>query len=423
MPLPHISTVASPSPPPVPTKDGNSQTGLEAAAQIVFTPPTPIEPRGASAIGLEVSGGGEQEAYHASAAPVEDLEQDPEPEQPRAPSPAPALTLQPLELGWSLPDLGFGLDLGFERDAASGQSPTAGEAEDGGFLAALGLARVGEEVKQGGELPLPQRASSPMAEYGTEVLDEDDNIDAMSDAFEATASFVAAFADERLARAAKDPNHSERTERWLVQQGVQRKPMGELKTPVAELKSEAEGKKVEEREPDSGIFRPRTAPPASVAPDLRSSRFTFSSAAPFASGNNTLTHPSPSSLSVPPPSASSRSHGRSLSLTPAALRSLAEETDGTEGPPSPIETSIHINNVLNRPRAVSVGEDRQVETRPVEVDRTAALAALSNSAFAGSTGESGTPKSRAEAKEGDLLELTGDKGETASEIGRMFSGW
>ncbi|GAA5990950.1 hypothetical protein JCM11641_007441, partial [Rhodosporidiobolus odoratus] len=260
-----------------------------------------------------------------------------------------------------------------------------------------------------------------------------EEFDAMSDAFEATASFVAAFTDERIARAAKDPNHTERTERWLAQQGVQRQPLEQLAHPN------------DAQNPGTSIYRPRTAPPASVAPDLTTSRFSFASPPSLpsvpSSGNNTLTRTSLSVSAAPPPALSA--HSRSLSVAPTFLRTTREEEEGeTNGPPSPIETSIHVNDVMNRSRAVSIGEGRlfgeQIQ-RAGPVDRTAALSALSNSAFnAGPAQASSRARSPAlpaapalsppvaQDEDKDMEEdqsLTGDKGETASEVAAMFAGW
>lgn len=51
----------------------------------------------------------------------------------------------------------------------------------------------------------------------------------MNEAFDAATSFAASFAEADLARAAKDPNHTERTERWLQQQGLSREAADQLR--------------------------------------------------------------------------------------------------------------------------------------------------------------------------------------------------
>ncbi|GAA5973763.1 hypothetical protein JCM11641_005123 [Rhodosporidiobolus odoratus] len=166
----NISTVASPPPPAAAV--ANQADGLNVA-EIVFTPPTPVSPRPMPGLGAAVGqddGPTARQAYTSDAAETKEDEPEYEEPTPPIPGPVPAPALQPLELGWSLPDLGFGLDLGFESDAAVTPVQAQGAGGSGGsLLAAMGLEKVGTEVPIGSEgLPFPQRASSPAIEFGTE---------------------------------------------------------------------------------------------------------------------------------------------------------------------------------------------------------------------------------------------------------------
>lgn len=115
--------------------------GVEAG--IVLTPPTPIEPRS----GVELGGGlgGEGGAEQRSLAPSRevDVEEDEEEEEEEE-EPQQSLSLPPLELEWSLPDLGIGL--GFA--GGDGEAPRSALIAPESFFSSLGLGKAGLEMEK-----------------------------------------------------------------------------------------------------------------------------------------------------------------------------------------------------------------------------------------------------------------------------------
>jgi len=176
-----------------------------------------------------------------------------------------------------------------------------------------------------------------------------------------------------------------------------------------------------------GFYRPRTAPPASIAPSLLLPR-AYTPAALHAPSTS-------SSFAAPAPHA----RAATLSYSPqlAYLSTLRESSSEADGPPSPLETSIGVQDtdVLQRARAVSVDEAarrEQLERATVQPSSggSAARAALLDAAFVGSPGRrdaQGAQKVRAKGKErageDEDEPLTGDKGETTDEMAAMFASW
>ncbi|GAA5863392.1 hypothetical protein JCM1840_007511 [Sporobolomyces johnsonii] len=424
-------------------------------AQFVFTPPTPISSDN-SAINVdgtiwatypartaedlvEDQGSEQEECEERGDAATEERASDHAEEleeegDARSSPPAP----RPLELTFSLPEVGLDLDL----DLGFGDLTTAAAAPEplidtASYFSSLGYGAsdlVGEVKVDGeGRLAYPERSSSPAAMFGAveeEEEDGDDQADALSDAFDATTSFVNSFREADLARARQDPNHTERTERWLLQQGLTpTKGIEDFKA-LPSTNDEAVALDAKENNGQSiksgsngllgpGVFRPRTAPPAAISPDLLSwSRRALS--------------PSPLS-SASPSDAPTHLHVRSASLNPSFLRTTLEPTEegdiGSDGPPSPIETSIGVTaRSLNRPRAVSASAGAELgRSAATKANPTAALVALSNSAFTSSasslSGAGGAGRFVLGTKEPAEEPLTGDKGETTSEIAAMFGNW
>ncbi|GAA5826117.1 hypothetical protein JCM11251_007171 [Rhodosporidiobolus azoricus] len=187
------------------------------------------------------------------------------------------------------------------------------------------------------------------------------------------------------------------------------------------------------------LYRPPTAPPASLPPDLvrRASSASVTPPVPLLPLSSSTAALSPSSLSslTVPSSSARRPTSRMTVLNPAFalnLRSYAEEADddAAGGPPSPLETSIHISDVLNRGRAVPI-----VRAEGLDGSHFAAARGREEAA----TPPASTPKrvptlnvnsdeaQKAGGKKDEEVKedepLTGDKGETASEVAAMFAGW
>ncbi|GAA5932055.1 hypothetical protein JCM3775_004226 [Rhodotorula graminis] len=425
---PASSSAVDDVPPPVPARpssllvDTTTSTAAEppvspsvpastAPSSFVLIPPTPLEPRSGPPTSTAVPTDDASLATSPSPPPPE-IETAPAPA--RAPVPLPSL--QPLELGFTLDDLGLGtLDfrLGVPDEVAVGEQ-ASGENE---------------------ALPWPERVSSPAVQFG-EDEDEDEALSSeeaadpshdndLDEAFDAATSFAASFAQADLSRARVDPGHSARTDRWLEQQGVERKPVGELRVEGGGAEPSAEEQIVA-----PGFYRPRTAPPASIAPSLLLPRAYTPAALHTATSSSfaaPVTHAHTTSLSYSP----------QLAYLSTLRESSSADTDSADGPPSPLETSIGMQdtNVLQRARAVSVDEvarREQVERATVQGSSTtgAARAALSDAAFAGSSvrtggqGESGVDdKGKGTAVESVEEPLRGDKGETTDEMAAMFANW
>ncbi|GAA5902815.1 hypothetical protein JCM8208_006483 [Rhodotorula glutinis] len=399
------TTTTAPRPPASSSAPTSTAPG---SSQIVLIPPTPLEPRFASPTPNAVQVDDERLHTSPTSAP---------PEVEPAPAPVPLPALQPLELGFTLDELGLStLDfgLGVSDEVVVGEGET-GEKE---------------------ALPWPERASSPAVQFGE---DEDDALSGeepaaadrsdendLDEAFDAATSFATSFAQADLSRARVDPGHSARTDRWLEQQGVERKPVGELRVVGPAAASGAEAS-VEEQIVAPGFYRPRTAPPASIAPSLLLPR-AYTPAA--------LHAPSTSSSY-----ASSAPHARttSFSYSPqlAYLSTLRESSTDADEPASPLETSIGMqdSNVLQRTRAVSVDEvarREEIDRATVQSSSTtgAARAALSDAAFAASPGREEVQggaavdeKGKGRAHEVKDEPLTGEKGETTDEMAAMFANW
>ncbi|GAA6055002.1 hypothetical protein JCM3770_000488 [Rhodotorula araucariae] len=434
-----ISTTPSPSQAPraPPAADAMHAADAAGRSSFVLTPPTPVEPHSlAQTAPMPLVGPSQEDGPRT----CEGTER-PAP----APVPAPTLALQPLELGFTLEDLGLGgldFDLGLETSVQEKEERA-------------------ERAEERGPLPRPGRASLPAVQIGPDdEKDEPANADPLDEAFDAATSFAASFAEADLARARVDPGHSARTERWLEQQGVQRKSFDELRP---EQDRPVDGGTVAEQQdvdvtpqPSApAFFRPRTAPPASVAPVLLTPR-------PYAPSSY-HTRASSSSLPAPLPPPSAHPRAASLSYTPqlaflATLRESAApgraagddgDDDEAEGsPPSPLETSIGLPEAaLHRARAVAVDQSSRaaqvasarvtsaVGTVPLAADAAApgrsrvevwaqsATVARSKQLPRELEGEvKKVDKERMRAADDDEP-LTGDKGETAEEVAAMFANW
>ncbi|BGP37176.1 hypothetical protein JCM10449v2_001080 [Rhodotorula kratochvilovae] len=423
-PLPPTPASAASPPPPVPPKPPVLLVSTAASpppaaeqSQFVLTPPTPIEPR-------SLAGAAPAPLVVADESRIEDAEEQ------LAPAPVPAPVLQPLELGFTLDDLGLGgLDFG------------------------LGLETPVEAAKEEPRepLPWPERASSPAVQFGEDEEDEEEyEDDPLDEAFDAATSFVTSFAEADLARARVDPGHSARTDRWLEQQGVQRQSVEALKP--------AEDPAPAEQPTAPGLLRPRTAPPASLAPTLLTPR----AYTPSSLHTRTSSFSSPSaSLPSPPPPPAAHARTASLSYTPqlAFLSTLRERSsagggsDDGDGPPSPLETSIGLPEAaMSRSRAVSV--DELARAAQVEGARVASagVGGVGKVPLAGGPSVAGLARSETAAADESAMHsespgketlaaatkeekgkgratedadepLTGDKGETASEVAAMFANW
>lgn len=344
----------------------------------------------------------------------------------------PTPALQPLELGWSLPDLG---SLAFSPIA------TSAAWDDASVALAEGSVFVSDD-KVADPLPLPEMSDSPKGEDSayssvlSSVLTVDvlrrvaeDGPDPLDEAFDAVTAFASSFAQADLARAAQDPNHTERTERWLQRQGVERRPLSVVQaaSPTDEAMSRMVSSQgvscgicvvsLKERTLTKtclqslapGIYRPQTAPPASVPVGLSSS-----TAAPVP--------PLPSTYS----STNAAARGVSLATSLARLAAVSERDSSdtlSAEPPSPLETSVGAvgGGQVDRPRALDGGDveagegfwvqrkvERQVGKVKVERDEAEApaLPLIANGA--------GAPDAQKEAKSEE---------EEAAEVAALFANW
>ncbi|GAA5920126.1 hypothetical protein JCM1841_004450 [Sporobolomyces salmonicolor] len=368
-------------------------------AQIVFTPPTLISPyNGAISRRWSKTEEANRKSWTAARDPCEEAEE----EADASCSPPRPL---PLELDFWLPEVGLGLDLdlgfGGLTTAAAVPEPLVDTAS---YFPSLryGANDFVREVRVDGEgrLAYPERSSSPAAMFGA-VEEEDEDVDGVSsshstpnrkgdlmislsfpgdaddllEAFDAATSFVTSFREADLARAKQDPNHTERTERWLLQQGLtSAKPLEAYKA-LPKTNDEALALDTKENHGQSAKSGSNGVSTASISPDLLSR-------------SRRALCPLPSSSASPSGSPTHPCTGSALP-NPFLLRTMRESTEkddnGSDGPPSPIETSIG----YNEPSTLSGG---------------------------GGTGRFGLG-TKAPVKEEPL---TGDKGETPSEIAAMF---
>ncbi|BGP22098.1 plus agglutinin [Rhodotorula toruloides] len=292
-------------------QSAHAQATLQAAS-IVVEPPTPVMPRN-SLFTQEPEPAVEQASTKAEQGIEEDMGAAIEGLKP---SPV----LQPLDLGWSLPDLG--------SLALSPVTTTASWGVEADALAQGSTVSANEKNVE--PLPLPQVVG--LAE-GDDAGDEPDPLD---EAFDAVTAFASSFAQADLARAAQDPNHTERTERWLQRQGIEMRPL-------SVVQAAAPADEATSRSLAPGIYRPQTAPPATVPLG-----FSALTAGPLPS--------------IPSTYSSWTAHARDVSLSTSLARlAVVSEGDSSSGlsvePPSPLETSIGAVAVgqLDRPRAVNGG--------------------------------------------------------------------
>ncbi|TNY23986.1 hypothetical protein DMC30DRAFT_443905 [Rhodotorula diobovata] len=388
-----LNTVA---PPPEPVSSTSGRQGQDS--QIVLIPPTPLEPHPDSPpTSTQHTELDNTDAFSATRSPTSEsapaVVAVSQPSPGPSPGATPAPALQPLELGFLLDDLGLStLDFGV------GLSDEIGS---------------GESELVAAPLPWPERASSPAVQFGVdgedEGEDEDEDEEAkyddpaasshdLDEAFDAATSFAASFAEVDLSRARVDPGHSARTDRWLEQQGVERKSVGELRPQEGGVSASGADAGVvdDEQAGPPGFYRPRPAPPASIAPSLLTPQIYVPHAAS-----------SPPSSTKPHTRATSLSYQPQLAFLSTVRESASPSADDSganaQGPPSPLETSIgRPEAALHRSRAVSVDEVARradIERATVTVPAGTAQAALSDAAF------------------------VGDKGETASEVAAMFAHW
>ncbi|GAA5959841.1 hypothetical protein JCM8115_004875 [Rhodotorula mucilaginosa] len=233
--------------------------------------------------------------------------------------------------------------------------------------------------------------------------------DPLDDAFEETTTFVAGFAQASLLRATIDPNHTGRTEKWLEQMGVRPRLMSEI-----DRSQESQAPRPENAFPDS-FFRPLTAPPASIAPEM----------------TQRLQTSSPSM----PASLSSREAAKSP--PPAGLRQLS--THGLLAQSSfigsPLETSIGATDaeggLMKRARAVSpdveararASRSAKVETLQTKSTSPASGNVVTASTLSATSGERSEIATLTSVGVANFEPLVGDKGETASEVAAMFAHW
>ncbi|GJN87869.1 hypothetical protein Rhopal_000824-T1 [Rhodotorula paludigena] len=335
----------------------------------------------------------------------------------------PLVVTPPLDLGWSLPDLGFDrLALDLEMDTPA---PIVSRAAS--------------------PLPFPQDESEPAIRFGEEEEEGEMDDDYMNEAFEAATSFAASFAEADLARAAKDPNHTERTERWLQQQGLSREAVDQLR-PLPSFAAPAKKRQqvVSENDGDEllapGFYRPRTAPPASIAPDLL-----VSPAPPLPPVAPAQRDPSPARPTLPstpvllPPTLNARVLSLSVPHERATLLAVATSSspglantsdDGEDGPPSPLETSIGFasTGLLERGRAVQVNElARAKEIESALFGKVDATPSTAGDDGAAPRAVGGVPTNEAvevlmEERQ-DSKRANEDKEETVSEIGAVYANW
>lgn len=257
--------------------------------------------------------------------------------------------------------------------------------------------------------------------------------DPLDDAFEETTTFVAGFAQASLLRATIDPNHTGRTEKWLEQMGVRPRLMSEI-----DRSQESQAPRPENavsirlsrfwnvdwlsrvltpdrlQFPDS-FFRPLTAPPASIAPEM----------------TQRLQTSSPSM----PASLSSREAAKSP--PPAGLRQLS--TNGLVAQSSvigsPLETSIGAidaeGGLMKRARAVSpdveararASRSAKLETLQTKSISPASGTVVTASTLSATSGERSENATLTSVEVADFEPLVGDQGETASEVAAMFAHW
>ncbi|KWU45790.1 hypothetical protein RHOSPDRAFT_32721 [Rhodotorula sp. JG-1b] len=210
--------VTPPPPPPVPVKS--------PSLTLLSPPPVPRRPASipplpeasSSATSPTFPSPHEQASGQPEASPEEVL--DASALLPAsAPAGKPRIELQTLDL--DLPDFGVGFSLA-----------TPSEADVGRTISQIHSMMEERVTSYSIAAPRTLNKSDAIELYATAP-------DSLDDAFEETTTFVAGFAQASLLRAGIDPNHTGRTEKWLEQMGF----------------------------PDS-FFRPFTAPPASIAPEM-----------------------------------------------------------------------------------------------------------------------------------------------------------
>lgn len=385
-----LPTVLTPPPPPVPVKSP-SLTSLSP-------PPVPRRPASipplpeASSSSVATSAAPtssppqEQASGHPEAAEEELLDASP-PILALAPVEKPQIELQTLDL--DLPDFGVGFSLATPSEADAGRTISQTQSVMEERVTSYSIAAHSTVNRSSTSKPCTP-ASDPL-----------------DDAFEETTTFVAGFAQASLLRATIDPNHTGRTEKWLEQMGVRPRLMTELH----QGQESQSRQQVETPFPDS-FFRPLTAPPASIAPEM----------------TQRLQTSSPSMLySLSPREAAPSS-------PPASLRHLSTQATNAESSSigSPLETSIGTidseGGLIKRGRAIS----SNVESR-TRASRSAKRETLQTKSILPATGNVVTASAlsviTAEQSENvtvgiaDFEPLVGDKGETASEVAAMFAHW
>ncbi|POY73538.1 hypothetical protein BMF94_3476 [Rhodotorula taiwanensis] len=234
-------------------------------------------------------------------------------------------------------------------------------------------------------------------------------LDALDRAFDETASFVADFAHATLERARIDPNHTERTERWLEQTGVRAQPMSGLTFVLSS-------------------YRPMTAPPASVAPGLLQLTLSVEPAVPAVHRQS-----APDSAAFSAPS----SPNSAPALRMPIVNTCTYLPSASSGPSSPLETAISARSAeettLARGRPVAPNSEARERDRLAAVvssgqvnmaasPQVRAETDLAGAQARGATANSGSAGARLPPAL-DFEPLVGDKGETASEVAAMFGNW
>ncbi|KAG0662249.1 hypothetical protein C6P46_003435 [Rhodotorula mucilaginosa] len=379
-----LPNVVTPPPPPVPVKSP-SLTSLSPPSvprRPASIPPLP-EASSSSLVGTAATPTSpppppQEEAFGQPETRVEKVVGISE---PASPAEKPRFELQTLDL--DLPDFGVGFSLATPSEADAGCT----------------ISQIQSVMED--RVTSYSIAARPTVSGSTS--------DPLDDAFEETTTFVAGFAQASLLRATIDPNHTGRTEKWLEQMGVRPRLMSEI-----DRSQESQAPRPENAFPDS-FFRPLTAPPASIAPEM----------------TQRLQTSSPSM----PASLSSREAAKSP--PPAGLRQLS--TNGLVAQSSvigsPLETSIGAidaeGGLMKRARAVSpdveararASRSAKLETLQTKSISPASGTVVTASTLSATSGERSENATLTSVEVADFEPLVGDQGETASEVAAMFAHW
>lgn len=139
-----------------------------------------------------------------------------------APEVQPRLQLEELQLDFG--DFGESFELLTPAHESASEPPALADAEP----SAAKEAKPAEHLRTTATPFLGESPAATKSSRVTDPLTERTDPEAIDRAFEEATAFAADFEEASLARARIDPNHTERTERWLQKMGLQPEPAGGL---------------------------------------------------------------------------------------------------------------------------------------------------------------------------------------------------